>query len=483
VPPFLELETFATSEPVYRLLPFRFHALNDEREVLVNELGDFLLCPRGTANRIVERNISTADELYEDLVGSSFIAPLNSEPLIDIMAARYRARKGFLDSFTALHIFVITLRCNLSCHYCQVSRKTKDRSRYDMTRETVDRALDHVFRSPSPDLTIEFQGGEPLVTFDMLKYAVEAALLRNETAERNLKFVICSNLSLLDAKILEFCKLHHILLSTSVDGPSWLHNANRPGEPAADANVVSRQIALAQSVLGHDRVAALMTTSKLSLGEPESIVDAYRELGLHRIFFRSLQPYGFAARLNERLTYSVDDFITFYKRGLAYILELNKGGAEFVEEFASIILRKMFSPFPTGYVDLQSPTGLVTSVVAYNYDGTVHASDESRMLAETGDMTFRLGLVSEPYENLFFGDAAQRFVSAGVNESLAGCADCGLQAYCGTDVVRNWAQTRDLEGHRPTSSYCKTNMAIITHLLELLDSDPQAAKILRNWAT
>lgn len=467
----------------YELLPFRFHVLNENREVLVNELGDFLVCPRGTANRIVERRVEPTEALFEDLVGGFFITPESPPPLLEVMAARYRARKGFLDSFTGLHIFVVTLRCNLSCHYCQVSRKTKDRSRYDMSLDTLDRALDLAFRSPSVELTIEFQGGEPLVAFDIIQYAVEGALRRNRDGRRRIKFVICSNLSLIDAGILEFCRYHGIFLSTSLDGPDALHDANRPGSTGARSTTVRANIELAQSALGMDRVAALMTTSKASLDAPEQIIDAYRERGFKRIFLRPIQPFGFAARLNERLLYGAEEFITFYKRALTYILALNREGEVFAEDFAAILLRKMFSPFPTGYVDLQSPTGLVSSVVAYNYDGGVYASDEARMLAETGDHSFRLGSVTDSYESLFYGETARGVVNAGVNESLAGCADCGLQAYCGTDVVRNWAQTGDLEGHRPTSSYCRINMAVIEFLFELLDTDRDAERILRTWAS
>ena len=36
----------------YRLLPFNFTRLN-EKEVLVNELGDLLVSPRGTVERII----------------------------------------------------------------------------------------------------------------------------------------------------------------------------------------------------------------------------------------------------------------------------------------------------------------------------------------------------------------------------------------------------------------------------------------------
>jgi len=40
---------------------------------------------------------------------------------------------------------------------------------------------------------------------------------------------------------------------------------------------------------------------------------------------------------------------------------------------------------------MQSPAGEAWSVLVYNYDGDVYASDESRMLAEMRDWTFRSG--------------------------------------------------------------------------------------------
>ena len=60
--------------------------------------------------------------------------------------------------FTSLHMFVVTLRCEHSCHYCQVSRQNTSHSGFDMSARTAELALDIVFRSPSPQLKIEFQG-------------------------------------------------------------------------------------------------------------------------------------------------------------------------------------------------------------------------------------------------------------------------------------------------------------------------------------
>ena len=53
---------------------------------------------------------------------------------------------------SAVAIFVVTLRCDHSCHYCQVSRQTEDRVNFDMTRSHADKALEFAFRGPSPNI-------------------------------------------------------------------------------------------------------------------------------------------------------------------------------------------------------------------------------------------------------------------------------------------------------------------------------------------
>ena len=43
--------------------------------------------------------------------------------------------------------------------------------------------------------------------------------------------------------------------------------------------------------------------------------------------------------------------------GLRYIIEVNKRGRYFPEFYASLLLRRMLSERPIGYVDLRSPAG------------------------------------------------------------------------------------------------------------------------------
>ena len=130
---------------MYYLLPFRFHVFRNQ-ELLTNDLGDYLLLPRGSVQRIVDREVLPEEELYKNLTASFFIYEKPLPRLIDTMAVRLATRKAFLDHFTALHIFVLTLRCNQNCIYCQASSQESCRNEYDMSEHTLLHAVDLMFR-------------------------------------------------------------------------------------------------------------------------------------------------------------------------------------------------------------------------------------------------------------------------------------------------------------------------------------------------
>lgn len=480
---FRDTSAYSLSEE-YHLLPFRFHVINESREILVNEVGDFLLVDRGTVARLVDRQISAIEEpdLYADLLAGFFISDEASLPLLDVLATRYRTKKAFLDDFTALHIFVITLRCEHTCHYCQVSRVTSDKDAFNMSSQHIDRGIDLMMQSPNPHVTMEFQGGEAFLAFDTMRYAVERATRLAGQYGKKITFVACTNLAIVTAEMLAYCQQHAILISTSLDGPEFIHNANRHRPKRNSYELTVKGIEAARAMVGEDRVSALMTTSTLSLEHPLAIIDEYLARGFNSIFLRPISPYGFALRSDKKNKYATDAFLSFYKTGLAHILDLNFQGVHFREDYTTIILRKILTPFPVGYVDLQSPAGLINNVVVFNYDGYVYASDEARMLAEMNDTAFRLGhLDTHSYQQIFYGTKAQDIAAVWSNESLAGCSECAFQPYCGADPVLHHATQGDMYGHRPTSVFCQKNMEIIRYLFELMDLDPRIERIFREW--
>lgn len=482
---FREFDNFdlKTDSNKYYLLPFRFHRLTPDKEIIVNEVGDYLILSNGTFEKIVKRQIDKLKdaELYGDLIANFFISEEIIPPLIDVLATRYRTKKHFLNYFTGLHIFVISLRCEHTCHYCQVSRVTQNKDLFDMSISNIDKGIDIMFKSPNPHVTMEFQGGEALLAFENIKYAVEKAEKIAIEKCKSLSKVICTNLALINEEILDYCKEHDILISTSLDGPKYIHDKNRTKPNASSYDLAINGIHLSRQKLGFDNVSALMTTTKLSLDYPTEIVDEYFNLGFQGIFIRNISPYGFALR-SDKSKYETEKFLDFYKKALHRILEYNYQGFNFTEDLARIFLTKILTPFNVGFVDLQSPAGLINGVIVFNYDGSVYATDESRMLAEQKDYTFKLGTLENTYEDIFFGEKAQKISEVWANEGLNGCSECAFQQYCGADPVHNYATQGNMYGYRPTNDFCQKNMEVIRYLIELMESDERIRKIFEGWA-
>jgi His-Xaa-Ser system radical SAM maturase HxsB len=481
---FLKLGSFEESakEP-YVILPFRFTPFDDGRYILTNLAGEYVLLPRPELHDFARHRLPPHSETYRALKSRHFLLDQDSSVAIDLLALKVRTKFSRLPDFTGLHLFVVTLRCEHSCPYCQVSRQNDDTADFDMSAETADRALEFVFRSPSPHLKIEFQGGEPLLNFPMIQHVVARATEINKTQKRDLAFVIATNLALIDDDILLFCRQHDIHLSTSLDGPANLHNRNRP-RPGGDS--YERAIAGIQrgrAFLGHHAVSAVMTTTAASLARAKDIIDEYVSRDFRSIFLRPMSPYGFAMKTKWYHSYDNSKWLDFYFEGLDYIIDLNKSGVPIREYFAATVLKKMLTPYQPGYVDLMSPAGIGIGALVYNYDGDVYASDEGRMLAEMGDKSFRLGSVlADNYEDVVLSDALLDALESSFAASAPMCATCAFEPYCGAEPVYHHATQGNAVGLKPMSGFCNRNMAIFKGLIDRMEADDEARSLFRTWA-
>ncbi|MDR3635415.1 MAG: His-Xaa-Ser system radical SAM maturase HxsB [Isosphaeraceae bacterium] len=466
----------------YALLPMRLISLDSSRYVLTNLAGEYIVLPKQAVRQLVHHELDMTSPAYSELKSRHFVLDGDSSVALDLLAVKYRTKQALLANLTSLFMYVVTLRCDHSCPYCQVSRQSMDRHAYDMKPDVAERAIDLMFRSPSKSIKVEFQGGEPLLNFALIQRIVERVKVRNDSERRDVQFVIATNLAPLTDDMLAYCREHEILISTSLDGPKELHNQNRP-RPGGDSHELAEKgIRRVREALGPDRIAALMTTTAASLSRPTEIIDEYVRQGFSCIFLRPLSPYGFAVKTGLVTQYTMEQWLEFYRTALAHIIELNLRGVPFREEYSSLILRKMLTPYATGYVDLQSPAGIGIAGLVFNYDGEIYASDEARMLAETGDRRFRLGSVADDsFEDVMLSDALVDVLSETMTESVPMCADCGFQPYCGSDPVYHYATQGDVVGFKPSSDFCRKNMAVMRHLVHLLEDDERAASVLKSW--
>lgn len=399
-----------------------------------------------------------------------------------LLKSRLAAKRATVTGGASLHIIVPTLQCGHSCQYCQVSRSLDDMG-HTMSLADLDLACDAVFLSQSPTLTVEFQGGDPLLRFDLVEHAIRRITLRNGVEKRSIRFVVASTLHQLDEKMCLFFRAHRVYLSTSIDGPAALHNRNRPtpGRNAYERTVAG--IELARRLIGRDSVSALMTTTRASLSHPKEIVDEYVRLEFGEIFIRPLSSYGFAKRNQQRMGYSLEEFMAFFDAALERVLWWNTNGTPMREIYSSILLNKMLATFDAGYVDLQSPTGAGSSVLVYNYDGYVYPSDEARMLAEDGDTGLRLGSIAA------FGGLAhphpvvRDLQRASIPGGIDGCDRCAYHHFCGANPVDSHAQHGSMFAPVLSTEHCQRHLGLFDEMFrKLLGASETQLDLFYGWS-
>ncbi|MFZ3002773.1 MAG: His-Xaa-Ser system radical SAM maturase HxsB [Undibacterium umbellatum] len=466
-----------------KVSPFNYRRLTDGNIIAVSASGDYAFLQEDELTQLLNKSIKFSLERQAYLRSRFFLsAEHGNQGTKRLLLSRQAAKKETVQNGPSLHIIVPTLQCAHSCKYCQVSRSLEDKG-HTISLEHLNLACDTIFQSPAKTLTVEFQGGDPLLRLDLVKHAILRISERNQSENRTVRFVIATTLHQLNEEMCSFFKQFGVFLSISIDGPAELHNKNRP-TPTRDAyERTLRGIELARTHLGMHAVSALMTTTKESLLHPEAIVDEYVRLGLNDIFLRPLSSYGFAKRNQARLGYSLKDFSNFYLRGLERILYWNRQGVELREVYTSIILNKILSTFDCGYVDLQSPTGAGLGVLVYNYDGYVYPSDEARMLKETGDLSLRLGPIGTSIEDLLQSDVQKSLINASLVDETPGCQSCAYNRFCAPNPVDSQAQFHTVYAAVESTEHCQRHTWLFDTLFtKVKTADDWTMDLFYRWS-
>ena len=466
----------------------RFREVGD-RVVVTSQFGDYAVLSRDEFGRFAKGDVQPNTELYARLRDACLVRGKIDR---DEAAEKLRARKRVLHHGPNLHIIVVTLRCNETCVYCHASRAPMSATDTDMSPEIVERTIELILRTTNPAVTIEFQGGEPLVNFAGMQHIVRYALERNERAGKQLEFTLVSNLSLMDEEKLAWLLDHRVQICTSVDGPAALHDRQRrlPGGSAFERTAYwIRRINQAYAEAGLDqdvyRVEALLTTTAATLPLWREVVDTYVDLGCRALFLRPLDPFGFSSRAGARIRYPIDEYLRFYRQAVDYMIELNHQGVQILERFAGIFLTKILGGEDPNYLDIRNPCGAAIGQVAYNYDGTIFTCDEGRMLYQEGDDTFLIGDVNtSSYRDLMGHETVRAMLIASNLDAQPDCATCAYNPYCGTCPVHNHKTQGGLFGRMRENTLCAVHKGIQDYLFEkIADADPAVMDVFRKWTT
>ena len=464
---------------------FRFREL-DNKYLLTNEVGDFIFLKKPDFKKFSHGKLPLETKLAKQLGKLDFLK--HNSPR-DRMITKYHQRNEFLFyKGASLHIVVVTLRCNHHCLYCQAGSVPPSEKGKDMDLKTAKKTVDFIFSTPNNNIGIEFQGGEPLINWPTVKFITEYARKKNKKFKKNLQISIVSNFSLMEEEKLKFFFDNGVQLCTSLDGPEYIHNKNRPLIGGTSYDKMSYWLKRIFSEFykrkKKDRnnpfnrlPGALLTVSRYSLKYPKEIIDEYFKWGFETVSIRQVNCIGFAKNIWEKVGYKSEEFINFYKKALNYLLIQNQKGRLMREREATIFFEKILSDRPTTMLDVRSPCGAAIGQILYFYDGSIYSCDEGRM---AGAEIFKLGDVyKNNYKEIINNPKTKALCLASCLENTL-CDFCVYKPYCGVCPVVNYITYGNIFAPSYLSERCQINKKILDHLFKLVQ-DKKKRKIFELW--
>jgi uncharacterized protein len=447
--------------------PFFFKELSSGVILLTNDICNFIFLSQQEFRAfLAEKKNELPESVYTELVDKGFVYGSKPELWVARNAPIYKSTHSYLCQPTCLFIIVLTLDCNLLCQYCQAAANRDKSVSTAMTIATAKKAVERIFSSPANSFTIEFQGGEPLLNFKCLSHIVTYAQDLAGRTGKECRFQITTNLHAMTMDICKFFVENKVDVTVSLDGPSSVHDRNRPSKDSkSNFEVISNWV----KWFNKEKIpiSALPTISEKSIGYPREIIDEYRTLGFESIFFRPLSPFGRA----RSSSYSPELFIAFYQEALNYLLDKASLRPTLRDAFAANLFKKIVLKQSVNHMEFRSPCGAAIGQLAIDWNGNVYTCDEARMIAQEGNEAFKIGNVhTDSYEEWIKKTIVLEMSCASCLETSVNCSDCAYQPFCGICPIVNYKTHGSLFELSHQDDWCEIRRGMFSVVFETLRS-------------
>jgi len=451
------------------VVPLKFRPTRQDGFLFCDDAGGFFRSDEAYLERYVHNALTSHDVSFLQSNGHSF----GTDDLA-YNAFRYRwARRFHIPTELNYVILVPTLRCNLACAYCQVSRVNENTPGHDWGEDTLKAVIGWLDGLTTKSIKIEFQGGEPLLRLDLLSKVRDFARSRFDDAS----FVVCTNLQEVSEDAWSFLAFADTHISTSLDPTLELHQRHRTGT-TSETEKFSRNLSRATTELP-GKVSALPTFDVDALPDPILVIETYAAFGLRSVYLRAVNHQGFARkRFRTRDAGRIwGDYVDRFIRAL---IDYNWSASDPIEEYYfSHCLRRVIRGGHDGHVDLRNPNIVGRSYVVVDHDGAFYPTDEARMISRLGQIDLRMGDVRKGMDRT----TVDAINAEATNTFDADCVHCPYQAFCGLDFIDDLSRYGRIDLARHETDFCQRHLAIFDLVFELLYSDdPKVRHSLALWS-
>lgn len=450
--------------------PLRFRE-TDGAILFADEAGGWFRASPGFLSRYVEDQLTSGDRefLLENGHASGSHGDLNETSFLARWARRRTGRATQLNYL----ILVPTLRCDLACDYCQVSRAAIGAQGYDWDESLLASVLKFLDSLSTEQIKIEFQGGEPLLRLDLLIQVRDFCRRRFKKSQ----FVVCSNFQSVSDEAWQFFSDEDTALSTSFDGTQDVHTQQRTHD-RSKTEQLEQNLRSFVARFGATRISALPTIDIENPPDFADLLSSFHALGLNSIFLRPINRQGFARR-GANQPDAAEKWRALHNRFVDLLVDRNFDSEICFEEYyLTHALRRVLTPGMDGNVDLRNPNLVGTDYAVVDYDGTLYPTDEARMMARVGQIDLSIGHVTSGITS----HVTELLNASGFNDLDPDCMHCPYQPFCGTDNVDSISRYGRIDLPRQQTWFCQRHLSLFDKVFELLSSnDPKVIFSLQKW--
>ncbi|AIM01320.1 His-Xaa-Ser system radical SAM maturase HxsB [Sinorhizobium meliloti] len=453
------------------VVPLKFRPHTDGLLIFADDAGGYFKSDDAFLHRYACGQLTSSDQSFLSTNGHAY----DSVGDLTFSGFEHRfAERLYLPRELDYVILVPTLRCNLACGYCQVSRVNETTPGFDwddVTLEAVIRFLDGL---SAKKIKVEFQGGEPLLRLDVITKVRDFCRQRFEVCE----IVICTNLQEVSGPAWELLAEPDIFVSTSLDGNRISHQKQRTAtDQKTDQFFANLEFAV--SKLGPEKISALPTIDPHHAPSPQEVIKTYLDYDIRSIYLRPVNHQGFARKKFDART-SAAAWNAYHASFIEALIEYNWYSEVAIEEYYLVhCLRRVLRSGHNGHVDLRNPNIVGHSYVVIDYDGKIYPTDEARMVTRVGQFDLSMG-------DVFTGVSSETIDSLNaeaLNNFHPDCVHCPYQAFCGVDLVDDISRYGRIDIPKHLTDFCQRHMSIFDRIFAMIYSDdPKVQKTLALWS-
>jgi uncharacterized protein len=308
----------------------------------------------------------------------------------------------------------ITTLCNLKCKYCFADCGPIKGD--FMTEEVMRRTIEEMFKMPTPLVTFELQGGEPLCYLDGMRRFIEISEELRKTTDKRVQYRTVTNCTLISDEFIELAKKYDVKVGVSIDGPKDMTNAVRLRQDGTGAfdDILAGIKKMRDN--GVDVDGAVCTVGQHNCHNPEEIVDFFAE---HGISFKPRPANILGREIQNNTTTKPGEWTDAYKK--MYYRSKLLG----IENFSIHIFEEnVYTPI-RDYICLRYPCGAAREVISVNPNGDVFPCDGFK-----GEQSFVIGnLLNENLEDMLNKDWVCKLKNRTAKD-IPRCKSCLFRAMC-----------------------------------------------------